>query len=133
MTVRHHDHPESSGTVHPEELDLYALDALDEQEAEAVEQALVAAAPDERRSMLAHIRSTREIVADLVADADLDVPPPPSLRTTVLDLVTAEAGPGHDAGTRESDDSRGTGGAAVVDLSRMRERRRPGPWTFVAT
>ncbi|MEH6821308.1 anti-sigma factor [Dietzia psychralcaliphila] len=134
MTVRHHDHPESPDTVHPEDLDLYALDALDEQEAETVEQALVASAPDQRRSMLAHIRSTRELAADMVADADLDVPPPPTLRTRVLDLVAAEAGPGNDTmDAANTDDARDTGGAAVVDLSRMRERRRPGTWTFVAT
>ncbi|GAA1711590.1 anti-sigma factor [Dietzia cercidiphylli] len=133
MTVRHHDHPGSPDTVHPEDLDLYALDALDQEEADAVEQALVAATPDQRSSMLAHIRSTREVVADLVADADLDVPPPPSLRTRVLDLVTAEAGTGHDAPTPDADDTGDTGGAAVVDLSQMRERRRPGTWTFLAT
>ena len=68
MTVRHHDHPGSPDTVHPEDLDLYALDALDQEEADAVEQALVAATPDQRSSMLAHIRSTREVVADLVAE-----------------------------------------------------------------
>ncbi|MFN3602287.1 MAG: anti-sigma factor domain-containing protein [Dietzia sp.] len=130
MTVRHYDHPGSPDTVHPEDLDLYALDALDEQETEAVEQALVASDPDQRRSMLAHIRSTREVAADLVADADLDVPPPPALRTRVLDLVAAEAGPGTGDDTTGAPDS---GGAAVVDLSRMRERRRPGTWTFVAT
>ena len=133
MTVRHHDHPGAPDTVHPADLDLYALDALDQEEADAVEQALVAATPDQRSSMLAHIRSTREVVADLVADADLDVPPPPSLRTRVLDLVTAEAGTGHDAPPPDADDTGDTGGAAVVDLSRMRERRRPRTWTFLAT
>ncbi|MBB1025917.1 RskA family anti-sigma factor, partial [Dietzia sp. DQ12-76] len=133
MTVRHHDHPESPGTVHPEDLDLYALDALDDQETEAVEQTLVNAAPDQRRSMLAHIRSTREVAADLVADADLDVPPPPGLRARILDLVAAESAPVTDAGTPEPDGTRDTGGAAVVDLSHVRERRRPGVWTVVAS
>ncbi|MDX2356427.1 anti-sigma factor [Dietzia sp. PP-33] len=132
MTVRHHDHRESPDTVHPGDLDLYALDALPEQEADAVEQALVAAPAEQRVSMLAHIRSTREIAADLVADADLDVPPPPELRARVLDHAAADNRAGTSADP-DSGDSRDSGGAAVVDLNRMRERRRPRGWTFVAT
>lgn len=140
MTVRHHDHPESPDTVHPEDLDLYALDALPPEEAEAVEHGLVAAGTDQRRSMLAHIRSSRELAADLVADADLDVAPPPALRNRVLDLVAAEkarTSPAADAPVEASDgddaeQDRPGGGAAVVDLSSARARRRTGTMTFLA-
>ena len=41
MSIRHHDHPSTPDSVRPEDLDLYALDALDEHEADAVEMALV--------------------------------------------------------------------------------------------
>ena len=43
MSIRHHDHPSDLGSVRPEDLDLYALDALDDDEAAAVEMALVSA------------------------------------------------------------------------------------------
>ncbi len=39
MSIRHHDHPSDLGSVRPEDLDLYALDALDDDEAAAVEMA----------------------------------------------------------------------------------------------
>lgn len=90
MSIRHHDHPETPDSAHPADLDLYALDALTADEAEAVEHALVSAGPEDRSSMLAHIRSTREAAADLVADADLDVAPPPALRGRILELAAAE-------------------------------------------
>ena len=136
MSVRHHDHPESPDTVHPEDLDLYALDALPEQESESVEHALVSAGPEQRASMLAHIRSTRELAADLVAEADLDAPPPPALRGRVLDLVAADKSRGSGvtgtpAGDRTDDDQSG-GGGTVVDLSAARDRRRPGRMAFFA-
>lgn len=135
MITRHHDHPESPDTVHPEDLDLYALDALTEHEAEAVEYALVAGSAEQRSSMLAHIRSTREVAADLVAEADLDAPPPPALRARVLDLVAAEktrhtgpalTGPQDRADDAEADRSEGS--STVIDLGRARARRRP--WTM---
>lgn len=138
MTVLHHDHPESPGTVPPEDLDLYALDALSPQEADAVEHALVSATPDQRRSMLAHIRSTRELAADLVADADLDVPPSPALRDRVLELVAEEAPRARStpdpaaAGGTESDEDRSGGGGTVVNLGAARARRRPGAMMFLA-
>jgi hypothetical protein len=124
--------------VHPADLDLYALDALPEQEADAVEHALVSADPEQRASMLAHIRSSRELAADLVADAALDVPPPPALRDRVLDLVAAEAarsGPDRDTATTTDEGSaadRSGGGGSVVDLGAARARRRPGAMTFLA-
>lgn len=140
MSIRHHDHPETPDSAHPADLDLYALDALTADEAEAVEHALVSAGSDDRSSMLAHIRSTREAAADLVADADLDVAPPPALRGRILELAAAEkqsrsaadeppSTDGADAGPPADETP---GGAAVVDLSRERERRRPGPMTFLA-
>lgn len=141
MTVLYHDHPESPDTIHPGDLDLYALDALPPGEAEAVENALVAAGPEQSRSMLAHIRSSRELAADLVADADLDVAPPPALRDRVLELAAAEkartspatdapaGGAAADDGDAEQDRS---GGGTVLDLSSARARRRPGPMTFLA-
>lgn len=140
MSTRHHDHPETPHGAHPADLDLYALDALPADEAEAVEHALVSAGPEDRSSMLAHIRSTREVAADLVADADLDVAPPPSLRARILELAAAEKQPrstadqtrtagGVDAGPPTDETP---GGSAVVDLGGERERRRPGPMTFLA-
>ncbi|MDV7999790.1 anti-sigma factor [Rhodococcus sp. IEGM 1408] len=136
MSVGHHDHPESPDTVLPENLDLYALDALPEQESESVEQALVSATPEQRTSMLAHIRSTRELAAELVAVADLDVRPPAALRARVLDLVAAaeprgSGATGTPADARPGDDLSG-GGGTVVDLSAARDRRRPGMMTFLA-
>ena len=89
MTVRHHDHPATPGAVRPEDLDLYALHALPEDEAEAVETALISASPDDTASMLAHIASTREVAASMVADAGLDTAPPPGLRNRILDLAAA--------------------------------------------
>lgn len=122
----HHDHPETPGSVPPEDLDLYALDALPESESEAVEDALVSASAEQQASIRAHIASTREIAAELVADAGIDVPPPPALRARVLDLAAAErrrpsgAGAGVDPGTGADGGSEGT----VTDLARERERRR---------
>lgn len=136
MSVSHHDHPGSPDTVLPEDLDLYALDALPVQESESVEQALISAVPDQRTSMLAHIRSTRELAVELVAVADLDVPPPVALRARVLDLVAATKPRGSGAaGTPAEDRPEGEqsgGGGTVVDLNAARDRRRPGMMTFLA-
>ncbi|EFV92307.1 hypothetical protein ES5_06657 [Dietzia cinnamea P4] len=136
MSVRHHDHPSTPDSVRPEDLDLYALDALPEHEADAVEAALVGAAPEERSSMLAHIASTREVMAGLVADAGLDAAPPAHLRERILELAAASSpsdptGPVGPGGRRGSERD-AAGGADVLDLSRERERRRPGPLTFLA-
>lgn len=121
----HHDHPESAGSVHPEDLDLYALDALPVSESDAVEDALVSASLEQQESMRAHITSTREIAAELVADAGIDVPPPPALRARVLDLAAAERRR-RDAGADDPpDDGAGADTAGVTDLSGERERRRP--------
>lgn len=136
MSVRHHDHPSTPDSVRPEDLDLYALDALPEHEADAVEAALVDAAPEDRTSMLAHIASTREVMAGLVADAGLDTAPPAHLRERILELAatsspsgpTGPVGPGDRRGSGRDAD----GGADVIDLSRERERRRPGLLTFLA-
>ena len=137
MTIRHHDHPGSpDDTVRPEDLDLYALDALPEDESEEIERALVDADDAQRASMLAHIRSTRELAAGLVAEANLDVPPPPTLRTRVLEQAAADrprpsrATEGPDAGSPDPDHG---GGGDVVDLSSARSRRRPRSWMFLAT
>lgn len=136
MTVLHHDHPESPDTVHPADLDLYALDALSAEETEAVELALVAAGPESRSSMLAHIRSSRELAADMVADADLDVAPPPELRSRVLERAAAEKTRTAGAAAARTGDAarqdRSGGGGAVLDLSSARARRRPGAMTFLA-
>ncbi|WP_206473471.1 anti-sigma factor [Dietzia sp. KRD202] len=134
MSIRHHDHPSDLGSVRPEDLDLYALDALDEHEAEAVETALVSASPEEKSSMLAHIASTREVVAGIVADAGIDTAPPPQLRDRVLELAAAGAprGPARPADAGDTDRDQPGGGTDVVDLSRERERRRPGPLSFLA-
>lgn len=134
MSTRHHDHPSTAAGVRPEDLDLYALDALTEHETEAVETALVTASPDDKASMLAHIASTREVVAGIVADAGLDTAPPPQLRGRVLEMAAATA-PGTPA--RPVDGGRSgqvepRGGGDIVDLSRERERRRPGPLSFLA-
>ena len=121
----HHDHPESAGSVHPEDLDLYALDALPVSESDAVEDALVSASLEQQESMRAHITSTREIAAELVADAGIDVPPPPALRARVLDLAAAERRR-RDAGAHDTpDDGAGADTADVTDLAGERERRRP--------
>lgn len=134
MSTRHHDHPSTDDSVRPEDLDLYALDALTEHEAEAVEMALVAASPEDKSSMLAHIASTREVVAGIVADAGLDTAPPPRLRERVLELAAADSreAPTPPAGIGDADRGEPRGGADVVDLSRERERRRPGPLSFLA-
>lgn len=136
MTVLHHDHPESPDTVHPEDLDLYALDALSAEETEAVELNLISADPEHRSSMLAHIRSSRELAADMVADAGLDVAPPPALRSRVLERAAAEktrtsrAAAAPTGGDAQQD--RSGGGGTVLDLSSARARRRPGAMTFLA-
>lgn len=142
MTVRHHDHPAAPGGVSPEDLDLYALHALPHDEAEAVETALVSASAEDTESMLAHIASTREVMAGLVADAGLDTAPPPALRGRVLEMVAdIPAGPtppstgrhtrSGAAGEATGAEAGSPGGANVVDLSRERQRRRPGPMTFL--
>ena len=139
MSVRHHDHPESPGGIRPEDLDLYALDALPEQEADAVEEALVAATAEQRASMLAHIRSTREVAVDLVTDAQLDVPPPAALRARVLEQAAADKRRGAAdrdtawTGTPQPDEEAGRGGGTVVDLSGVRGRRRPGPLMYLVS
>ena len=130
-----HDHPQTTNGIRPEDLDLYALHALPTDEADAVEEALVSAPDEDRASMLAHIASTREVAADLVASARLDVAPPPALRARILEQVAAD-GP---AATRSSRSrvagpnagSETPGGADVVDLNRARENRRPRMWTVV--
>lgn len=137
MSTPHHDHPETPGGVDPADLDLYALHALPQDEADAVEESLVSAAREQRASMLAHIAATREVAAGLVADADLDVAPPPALRERVLEEVRAaraaaaasggddpgEAGAGAGvAAGAETDSEDGVG--AVHDLGRERRRRR---------
>ncbi|KAA0918571.1 anti-sigma factor [Dietzia sp. ANT_WB102] len=134
MSTRHHDIPSSTGSVRPEDLDLYALDALDENEADSVETALISASPDEKASMLAHIASTREVVAGIVASADLDTAPPPQLRGRVMEIAatTTPRVPARPADTVNADRDEARGGADVVDLSRERERRRPGPLSFLA-
>lgn len=136
MSVRHHDHPSNPDSVRPEDLDLYALDALPEPEADAVEAALVDASPEERSSMLAHIASTREVMAGLVADAGLDTAPPAHLRERFLEMAAASTPSGPTGpvgpGGRRGSERDPAGGADVIDLSRERERRRPGPLTFLA-
>lgn len=136
MSVSHHDHPESPDTVLPADLDLYALDALPVQESESVEQILVSATPEQRTSMLAHIRSTRELAAELVAVADLDVPPPVALRSRVLEIIAATKPRGSGARRTPADDrtedDQSGGGGSVVDLNAARDRRRPGMMTFLA-
>lgn len=134
MSTRHHDHPSTAGSIRPEDLDLYALDALPQNEADAVEMALVTAAPEDKASMLAHIASTREVVAGIVADADLDTAPPPRLRERVLEMAAA-SNPGGQTGADDTAAPRrdvAPGGADVVDLSRERQRRRPGALSFLA-
>lgn len=151
MIVRHHDHPGTPGGIDPSDLDLYALHALPVQDADIVEQTLVGAPAEQRESMLAHIASTREVAAGLVADARLDTSPPAHLRATVLRAAAqtpaggrgsarghsgagAPGGAGRqtgdEAGDEAGDDS--PGGSAVVDLSRARENRRPRMWTVVS-
>lgn len=133
MSVRHHDHPHTPDDVHPVDLDLYALHALPADEADAVEDALVNAPSGRRESMLAHIASTREVAADIVADARLDVAPPPALRARVLEqaAATRPAAGGSAASSSAGAGSETPGGADVVDLSRARENRRPRPWTML--
>ncbi|WP_230929142.1 anti-sigma factor [Dietzia aurantiaca] len=136
----HHDHPETAGGINPADLDLYALDALPPREAEAVEEALVSAPEEQRASMFAHIASTQEVAADMVAVAGLDTAPPPALRARVLDEVAARARRDRVGGPRDDDDDatgdpvsgdRSGGGGSVTDLSAMRARRRPRMWTVI--
>lgn len=133
MSVRHHDHPHTPDGVHPVDLDLYALDFLPTDEADAVEHALVNAPPGQRESMLAHIASTREVAADIVADAHLDAAPPPALRARILEQAAAIRPAAERSSASPSDDagSETPGGADVADLSRARENRRPRPWTVL--
>ena len=130
-----HDHPQSPDGVRPEDLDLYALHALPSDEADAVEEALVSAPDEDRASMLAHIASTREVAADLVADARLDVAPPPALRARILDQAAADRPAANRSPVTDSagSGSETPGGADVVDLSRAREDRRPRMWTVIGT
>lgn len=136
----HHDHPETAGGIDPADLDLYALDALPPREAEALEEALVNAPEEQRASMFAHIASTQEVAADMVAVAGLDTAPPPALRTRVLDEVAARARRDHVGGPRDDDDDttgdpvsgdRPGGGGSVTSLDAMRARRRPRMWTVI--
>lgn len=136
MNPRHHDHPLGFGGVQPEDLDLYALHALPADETEAVEDVLVSAPAEDRASMLAHIASTREVAADMVADADLDIPPPPALRARILEQAAAlrPAGTAADRSTGPAagaDAGDSSAGADVVDLSRARENLRPRSWTVI--
>ena len=151
MTSSHHDHPEIPSGVDPADLDLYALDALPEHESDAIEDALISASAEQQASMRAHIVSTWEVAADLVAEADLDTAPPAALRSRVLEQVAAQARQGR-AGGRGDDNDDGNANAnenydddavgtvtsdqpesegSVVDLSAMRERRRPRTWTTI--
>lgn len=108
-------HPD---TINPQDLDLYALDALPEREAKAVEADLAAAAPADQASMLAYIADTREVMAGLVAFADLDTAPPAHLRQRILD--TAASSPtGVGTSTRTN----------VIDLDHTHRGRRTGPMT----
>lgn len=136
----HHDHPETAGGIDPADLDLYALDALPPREAEALEETLVNAPEEQRASMFAHIASTQEVAADMVAVAGLDTAPPPALRTRVLDEVAARARRDHVGGPRDDDDDttgdpvsgdRPGGGGSVTSLDAMRARRRPRMWTVI--
>ena len=132
-----HEHPQSPDGVRPEDLDLYALHALPSDEADAVEEALVSAPDEDRASMLAHIASTREVAADIVANARLDVAPPPALRARILERAAADrpatSRPAHSTGSAAGPGSETPGGADVVDLSRARGSRRPRTWTVIGT
>lgn len=130
-----HDHQQTPDGIRPEDLDLYALHALPTDEADAVEEALVRASEVDRASMLAHIASTREVAADLVADARLDVAPPPALRARILDQAAADRPAANRSPVTDSagSGSETPGGADVVDLSRAREDRRPRMWTVIGT
>lgn len=132
MSTPRHDHPETPDGIDPADLDLYALHALPQDEAESVEEALVSADHAQRESMLAHIAATREVAAELVADAGLDVTPPPALRDRVLETVRAEAAHTEKTRTEETDgaadDPEGAGAAdagagTVHELDRARRRR----------
>lgn len=141
MTSRYHDHPETPGGVAPADLDLYALDALPEHESEAIEDALISASAEQQASMRAHIVSTWEVAADLVAEAELDAAPPAALRSRVLEEVAAQARRGRAGGRGDDNDDDNTVGTvtgdqpeaegSVVDLSAMRARRRPRTWTTI--
>ena len=130
-----HDHPQSPDGIRPEDLDLYALHALPSDEADAVEEALFSAPDEDRASMLAHIASTREVAADLVADARLDVAPPPALRARILEQAAADRPAANRSPVTDAagSGSETPGGADVVDLSRARENRRPRMWTVIGT
>lgn len=139
MSFPHHDHPATPDGIDPADLDLYALHALPKDEAEALEESLVSADREQRESMLAHIAATREVAAGLVADAGLDVAPPPALRDRVLETVRADVAR---AGRAEGGDGTGVGAEAgpapdeaagtVHDLDRARPRRRAPLLTAVA-
>lgn len=143
MSAQHHDHPETPGGISPADLDLYALDALPPEEVDALEDLMFSAPPEQQASMRAHVVSTWEVVADLVAGADLDVAPPPALRSRVLEEVAAQARSRRAGGRQEDDDDitldpspgapPGPGDSdeadsPVVDLASVRERRRPRGW-----
>lgn len=147
MSTAHHDHPPGNGGVRPEDLDLYALHALPADETEDVEQALVNAPAGDRASMLAHIASTREVAADMVAGAHLDTAPPPALRARILEAAAAarpagsatarpDRAEGGDSGDTTDEGRAQSGredqrGAEVADLGQARERRRPRMWTAI--
>lgn len=127
MTSGLHDHPDSSGSIQPEDLDLYALHALPEPEFDAVDHALASADPEQRESMLAHIASTREVASDLVANADLDVAPPPELRARILDLATAQRPQDPESGSTAATNAPETSevhDASVSNLDSVRDRAR---------
>lgn len=108
-------HPD---TINPQDLDLYALDALPEREAKAVEADLAGAAPADQASMLAYIADTREVMADLVAFADLDTGPPAHRPQRILDTAASSpTGPGTSTRTN------------VIDLDHTRRGRRTGAMT----
>lgn len=143
MSVQHHDHPETPDGISPADLDLYALDALSPEEVDSLEDAMFSASPDQLASMRAHIVSTWEVAADLVAGAGLDASPPPGLRARVLDEVAVQAR-SRRAGGRDGDDDDATpdrtpaalpgpgdqdeADGSVVDLASVRERRRSRGW-----
>lgn len=123
MTELHHDHPESAGAVHPEDLDLYAIDSLPAPERDAVDRALDSADATQRESMLAHIASTREVASDLVAHAGLDVAPPPALRARILELAAAQQQQQPEQPEQEHE-QQSTDLATVSDLDSARARRQ---------
>ncbi|WP_333618869.1 anti-sigma factor [Dietzia sp.] len=91
------------------ELELYAIDALDEHEHRRVEATIDAAEGPERKRALRRIADARDAAAALVEGAGIDAEPPEGLRTAVLDGVARRPG---------------TGVAGGPDAFRQRQQRR---------